>query len=67
MIVDQKQSDLPWPSEEVSCRRCKGVGKTAFWQKAAHGGRRIEVVGGHEITCPDCEGKGKLTAPLFSN
>ena len=47
-IDHASQPELPI-AQQISCRRCKGVG-TVYYARM-----RAEIIGGKRITCPECK------------
>jgi hypothetical protein len=54
------QPTLPWPGADEVCPKCKGKGDVYYLQ-AKHGG--ADVVGGKRVTCPACDGTGRVRVP----
>jgi DnaJ-class molecular chaperone len=58
------QYDLPWQAKPVTCQKCRGRGM--IWRGLLHRNHiGIEIVGGPQVECPECEGTGTVNAPLF--
>jgi DnaJ-class molecular chaperone len=63
-MLDPAQLELPWPrTYTLACVPCAGQGYAYTKPKTLKGGNEHR---GFQVRCKECDGEGKIVAPVTS-